>query len=106
MFPSRPRYVLDLMLVDDGGERTMCCGVLDPTTSETEIGMALVAMFGPYSASNALTLIAQNLTDSFPEQYANLSFALDSLTIVHIMNLKRGTNLSGRDYPDRVHKDT
>lgn len=100
-----PRYVLDLMLVEDGCERTVCCGVLDPQTAVAPVGMKLVAMFGPYSASNGMGLIAKNLVDAFPDQFSSLSFALDCLTINHYMNLKRGANMCGRAYPEKTIPD-
>ena len=81
---------------------SLSCIVLDPETGADYAGMEVVRLFGPYPCGGALSRLAEDLTDAFPDQFVTQKHAIDILTILHIMGIKRGTNLSGRDYPTLV----
>ena len=99
------RYVIDLILVKAAAASSLSCAVLDPNTAADHAGMAVVRLFGPYPCGGALSRLAEDLTGAFPDQFETHKHTVDILTILHITGLKRGRNLSGRDYPSLVDEE-
>ncbi len=92
-------YVLDLDLRTGEDGDTLAATVLDGTSAADIPAMKTCMVLGPYSRSAALPLLAADLCRCYPELFPSTSFAGDVLTIIHAMCLRRGRNLSGRDYP-------